>query len=173
MISVEANPNINANCPDTAFQIKENRNVRFDKTAEVLSEISFFKQFKDYGQCYEVLGGMVKLRCGKACREGGGNPFCKIRKCCQKKEIQGCWLCDEFETCKTLDDLKANHGIAHIKEPKHFLTEKNTGTLNQSNEAENPVISQVSQVLIQLAISNISLFSQTYGRKTGILHPFC
>jgi len=94
---------------------KELRSVRFDKTAEVLSEISFFSMFKDYEQCYEVLGGMVKLRCNKACREGGGNPFCKIRKCCQKKELEGCWLCDEFETCKTLDDLKANHGTAHIK----------------------------------------------------------
>lgn len=109
-------PNHKGRIADLARDLrKELRSVRFDKTAEVLSEISFFKQFKDYGQCYEVLGGMVKLRCGKACREGGGNPYCKIRKCCQKKEIQGCWLCDDFETCKTLDDLKANHGLAHIK----------------------------------------------------------
>ncbi len=109
-------PNHTGKIADLARDLrKELRSVRFDKTAEVLSEMSFFSMFKDYEQCYEVLGGMVKLRCNKACREGGGNPFCKIRKCCQKKELEGCWLCDEFETCKTLDDLKANHGTAHIK----------------------------------------------------------
>jgi len=94
---------------------KELRSVRFDKTAESLSELSFFTMFKDYDTCYAVLGGMVKLRCKHACRGGGGNPYCKIRKCCQRKELEGCWLCDEFVTCEKLQELKANHGEAHIK----------------------------------------------------------
>ncbi len=94
---------------------KELRQVRFDKTAEFMSKISFFEVFKNYKQCYEVLGGMVKLRCKKACKGGGGPPFCKIRLCSQKKGFQGCWECDEFETCKKLDFLKGNHGNAHIK----------------------------------------------------------
>ncbi len=75
----------------------------------------FSKEFQNYHQCYEVLGAMVKFRCKRACRGGGGPPFCKIRKCCQKKNIQGCWQCDEFETCKKLDFLKPTHGEAHIK----------------------------------------------------------
>ncbi len=109
-------PNHTGKIADLARDLrKELRSVRFEKTAEVLSEISFFRAFKDYNQCYEVLGGMVKLRCKKGCREGGGNPLCKIRKCCQKKELEGCWLCTDFETCNHLDDLKANHGVAHIK----------------------------------------------------------
>ncbi len=94
---------------------KELRAYKFDKTAETLSEYSFFSYFKHYPQCYEVLGGLVKLRCNKTCKGGGGPPFCKIRKCCQKKEINGCWQCDEFETCEKLDFLKSNHGVAHIK----------------------------------------------------------
>ena len=94
---------------------KELRQSKFDKTAETLSELSFFEVFKGYKQCYEVLGAMVKLRCKKGCKNGGGPPFCKIRKCCQKKGIDGCWLCDEFETCEKLDFLKQNHGIGHIK----------------------------------------------------------
>jgi hypothetical protein len=94
---------------------KELRSVRFDKTAETLSQLSFFSMFKDYQQCYDVLGGMVKLRCKHACRSGGGNPFCKIRTCSQKNELEGCWLCDEFEICEKLDELRANHGEAHIK----------------------------------------------------------
>jgi hypothetical protein len=50
-----------------------------------------------------------------ACKGGGDPPFCKMRKCCQKKSIEGCWECGEFETCEKLDFLKANHGDAHIK----------------------------------------------------------
>ncbi|MEW6574512.1 MAG: DUF3795 domain-containing protein [Bacillota bacterium] len=94
---------------------KELRDYRFEKTAELLSSFSFFKIFKKYNDCYEVLGSMVKLRCKNGCRNGGGNPSCKIRLCCKKKEIKGCWECSEFENCKKLDFLKTNHGCAHVK----------------------------------------------------------
>ena len=90
---------------------KELRAAKFEKTAEVIP----FKEFKHYKECYEVLGALVRLRCKRTCKGGGGPPFCKMRKCCQKKGIDGCWVCDEFETCKHLDFLKANHGDAHIK----------------------------------------------------------
>ncbi len=109
-------PNHTGKIADLARDLrKELRSVRFEKTADVLSGLSFFSMFKDYKQCYDVLGGMVKLRCNHACKDGGGNPFCKIRKCCQKKGLAGCWLCAEFETCKKLAELRANHGVAHIK----------------------------------------------------------
>jgi len=62
-----------------------------------------------------VLGAMVKLRCHKACKGDGGPPFCKMRKCCQKKGIDGCWECADFEKCDKLDFLKSGHGDAHIK----------------------------------------------------------
>ncbi len=94
---------------------KELRQSKFDKIAEFLSTVSFFEVFKNYKQCYEVLGALVKLRCKKACRGGGGPPFCKIRKCCQKKGFQGCWECDEFGKCKKLDFLKPSHADSHIK----------------------------------------------------------
>lgn len=94
---------------------KELRLAKFDKTAELLSTIPFFATFKDYRQCYEVLGALVKFRCKNTCRGGGGPPFCKIRKCCQKKGIEGCWQCSESETCNKLDILKPNHGDAHLK----------------------------------------------------------
>ncbi|MBE9513069.1 MAG: DUF3795 domain-containing protein [Chloroflexi bacterium] len=93
---------------------KELRQAKFDKTAKHLSTIPFFKAFENYPQCYEVLGALVKLRC-KSCKAGGGPPFCKIRSCCLKKGINGCWQCDEFETCVKLDFLKPNHEDAHIK----------------------------------------------------------
>lgn len=94
---------------------KELRQAKFDRQAESMSTVSFFKSFKDYQQCYDVLGAMVRFRCKNACRGGGGPPFCKVRKCCQKKEIEGCWQCDEFETCEKLDFLNSVHGDAHLK----------------------------------------------------------
>ena len=94
---------------------KELRRAKFDRTAEPLSNISFFKVLENYEQCYEVLGTMVKFRCKKACKGGGGPPFCKMRKCSLKKGIEGCWECDEFETCEKLDFLKPIHGDAHLK----------------------------------------------------------
>jgi hypothetical protein len=94
---------------------KELRAANFEKSAEFLSTISFFKEFKHYKECYEVLGAMVRLRCNRVCRDGGGPPFCTIRKCCQKKELKGCWECEGFETCKNLDFLRPSHGVAHLK----------------------------------------------------------
>ena len=89
---------------------KELRKAKFARVAEGIP----FPEFKHYKECYEVLGALVRLRCKKACR-GGGNPFCRIRKCCQKKGIQGCWQCAEFESCPELDFLKINHADAHLK----------------------------------------------------------
>ena len=105
--------------PDMARDLrKELRKVHFDLTAASLSKMSFFAAYKDYAKAYEVLGTMVKFRCKKSCRNYGGNPFCDIRKCCQKKNIDGCWLCENFETCKKLNFLCENHGSAHIKNLK-------------------------------------------------------
>jgi len=97
---------------------KELRQTKFSRIAQTMSETPFFAVYKDYPQCYEVLGAMVKFRCKRTCRGGGGPPVCKIRSCCQKKGIDGCWQCDEFETCQKLDFLKPSHVDAHIKNLK-------------------------------------------------------
>ena len=94
---------------------KELRQAKFAKTAELMSASPFFAVFQNYGQCYDVLGALVKFRCRRACRGGGGPPFCKMRKCCQRKGIEGCWECEEFETCDKLDFLKPGHGDAHLQ----------------------------------------------------------
>ncbi len=94
---------------------KELRAAKFQRHAESLAAVPLFAPFKHYGECYEVLGAMAKFGCAKACRGGGGPPFCNMRKCCQRKGIEGCWQCDEFETCEKLDFLKPAHGEAHLK----------------------------------------------------------
>jgi len=92
---------------------KKLREAKFNRASQGLSK--YFKEFKNYEQCYEVLCTMVKLRCNRVCQDRGGPPFCKIRKCCQKKGINDCCECDEYETCVKLDFLKPIHEDAHIK----------------------------------------------------------
>lgn len=95
---------------------KELRKSRFDKVAEVIP----FKEFQHYKECYEALGAMVKLRCKKACRGGGGPPFCKIRECCLKKGFEGCWECDQIDDCDKLEFLEPVHKDAHTKNLKNI-----------------------------------------------------
>ena len=92
---------------------KKLRQEKFSSTAQGLSK--YFKALNDYETCYEVLGAMVKLRCKRGCRDGGGNPWCKIRKCCQEKQIDGCWECSDFEECGKFDFLKTVHEDANLK----------------------------------------------------------
>lgn len=94
---------------------KELRAAKYDKFAESISASPFAKAFGKYPECYELLGQMVKFRCKKGCRKGGGPPFCKIRKCCQEKNIPGCWECTTWEQCEKLVFLNAVHGDAHRK----------------------------------------------------------
>ena len=94
---------------------KELRETRYELFAKEMAKSPYGRPYKNYDTCYEVLGQMVKFRCKRGCRKGGGNPGCKIRKCVQKKELDGCWECAEFETCKKLDFLNGVHGEAHKK----------------------------------------------------------
>jgi len=102
--------------PDLARDLREElRKSKYDKFAKFVSGFSFGKDFKNYEECYKVLGAMVAFRCKKGCRNGGGNPFCKIRKCTQKKGFEGCWMCEAFENCKLLEFLVPVHGDAQKK----------------------------------------------------------
>ena len=92
---------------------KKLREAKFARVAQGLSKV--FKDFEDYDRCYQVLGAMVRLRCKRTCRAGGGPPACKMRNCCRKKGIQGCWECGEFEFCQKLEFLASSHGDAHLK----------------------------------------------------------
>jgi len=107
-------PNHKGEIADLARDLRKKlREAKFDRVAGGLSK--FFKEFQHYDQCYQTLGGMVKLRCKRTCRAGGGPPSCKMRNCCQKKGIEGCWECDDFETCDKLNFLEPVHKDAHVK----------------------------------------------------------
>ena len=99
--------------PNLARDLRQElRRYRFDKMADMLAKVPFFKEFKDYDKCYNLLGTMMKMRCKKLCKGNGGPHDCKIRNCARKKKLVGCWECDDFSTCEKLKILEPHHGKA-------------------------------------------------------------
>lgn len=94
---------------------KELRRYKFAERAEKMATVAYSASFKNFPECYDLLGTMVRFRCKRTCRGNGGPPFCKIRECCRRRDIEGCWQCDDFETCPTTDFLKKYHEDGHIK----------------------------------------------------------
>jgi hypothetical protein len=107
-------PGYNGEIADLARNLRKKlREARFERASQFLSEIH--KEYKNYNQCYEVLGLMMKLRCKKPCRERGRVTSCERRTCCLEKNFKGCWECEEFEVCEKSSWLKDIHEDAHLK----------------------------------------------------------
>ena len=75
------------------------RELRAAKLKDAWKDIPFLDEYETFKKS---LDGLAKLRCIKMCRSGGGNPWCPIRKCSQKKQFAGCWECTEAEICGKL-----------------------------------------------------------------------
>ena len=111
---------------DLAKELRQElRQEKFDIMAKGIP----FREFDHYDECYQVLGALVRLRCKPGPPPAGGNPFCPVRKCVQKKEYAGCWECNDFASCSKLEFLKVNHGDAHIKNLKKLKKQGVNGFL--------------------------------------------
>jgi hypothetical protein len=100
---------------------KELRAAKYEKFAASVSKHPFAAAFWQYPECYELLGQILKFRCKKGCRNGGGPPFCKIRKCCSDKGIEGCWECADAASCDKL--LAATHDLEGMRAFRRSLAE--------------------------------------------------
>jgi len=96
--------------------LSELQDREFGKYAEFKSgsakQFDAVKQFDHYKECCEVLEAIIALQCNNPCRVGGGCPTfsCKILECCRQQGLEGCWQCDEFESCGKFEPLKSCHG---------------------------------------------------------------
>ncbi len=69
----------NGRIPDLARDLREElRKAKYDKFAGFISGFQFGKDFKNYAECYRVLGAMVKFRCSKECQKQGGKSDTKV-----------------------------------------------------------------------------------------------
>ena len=106
---------------------KELRRVQYDKFAKYISKFPAGKELKQFKEFYAILGTLMKFRCQKGCRLGGGTDNCQIRQCNQNQDFQGCWQCTKYTHCTKLDSLTELHGNAH---------RKNLGTIQKKGISE-------------------------------------
>jgi hypothetical protein len=83
----------------------ELRRSKCDKTADCLAKIPGLQAFAHYAPFEALLTTLAQMRCRKPCRAGGGSPQCGIRKCAKGKGLAGCWECESFAACPTLEAL--------------------------------------------------------------------
>ena len=70
------------------------------------------KEFEKFEILPTLLKAISKLKCETPCRSGGDGSggTCPIIACVKAKNIEGCWDCDDFETCDKLRYLMPFHG---------------------------------------------------------------
>lgn len=88
------------------------RELRTAKLKNFWQEIPFLGNYEPFKKS---LDGLAMLRCPKGCRGGGGNPWCKIRKCCQKKNFWSCAKCELIESCDKLTVISKGYKNANLK----------------------------------------------------------
>ncbi len=71
-----------------------------------------FSALQEYGEILNSLKLLGEIECQHPCKKGGGSTDCKIRQCCLEKELEGCWVCAEFESCEKLNWLQPVNGDA-------------------------------------------------------------
>jgi hypothetical protein len=93
----------------------EIRRSGYDRYARYITRFPDGKRFKDFDRFEKVLTVMQKPGCTRACREGGCDPKCGLRRCCQAQGHDGCWQCGPFEKCRRLAELEPIHGDGYLK----------------------------------------------------------
>lgn len=94
---------------------KELRRVQYDKFAKYISKFPSGKELEQFKEFYTVLGTLMKFRCERGCRLGGGTEECLIKQCNQEHNFEGCWQCTKYKNCAKLDILNSLHGNDHRK----------------------------------------------------------
>jgi hypothetical protein len=85
---------------------------KFDKIAIPFEWVGSYREFKKW------VNFLARAKC-EGCQAGGGNPFCSIRKCCQRKEIKSCAECIDLP-CKKLDWTSERYRKWNIKNLKRI-----------------------------------------------------
>lgn len=104
-------PRYQARFPDLAAALLEElAGIHFSEFAKIFG-------LKEYDAVISFLKRISGLKCATTCREGqdGSNGLCQAKQCAQAKAFDGCWECDDFETCSKLEFLKPFCGDAPIQ----------------------------------------------------------
>lgn len=89
---------------------KELERIEFACYASV--ESPFGSSYDGFDKFESILENLSNTRCNTVCRVGGGCSGipCEIMKCCQSREIVGCWECSKLEQCEKFAFLEPRCG---------------------------------------------------------------
>ena len=65
--------------------------------------------FKWFPAFWETLGMIAGFEC-PGCRKAGRSVTCRIRPCCRRHGLTGCWECMESASCSEFRGLRTMHG---------------------------------------------------------------
>ncbi|MCX7703526.1 MAG: DUF3795 domain-containing protein [Planctomycetota bacterium] len=70
---------------------------------------SWGEGIKGFSSFWEFLSGICDPdKCCAGCRQGGGHPFCPVRKCASERQLEVCVFCDEYP-CKKILHIAAGY----------------------------------------------------------------
>ena len=77
--------------------------VNFKQYASVKSP--FGRELDHYKEFVDILKFISRNDCKEPCRKDGGcgGIPCKIMKCAEEKNYEGCWECADFKDCEKFD----------------------------------------------------------------------
>ena len=114
--SIMSKPEVNSSVAD---HLNED-NEKFKQYFQVFSKMSDF---------IEVLDGLINIQCKTTCQESGGCSMCGTTKecltikCVKEKRLDGCWECNENESCSKLTFQRRSYGKT-IDENFKIINEK-------------------------------------------------
>lgn len=95
------------------------------------TNLSFFHDFKNMPEFIAMLDKIVSMQCEKVCSEAGGCSIpqvdeimggivkeshkCDVLICIESKGYQGCWECDELETCEKKKSFTFTYGDSPVE----------------------------------------------------------
>jgi len=65
---------------------------------------SWGKEISGFNECWKFLTDLCNPdRACPGCRQGGGPPFCSIRKCARERKVDICVFCEEYPCRRVLE----------------------------------------------------------------------
>ena len=98
-------------------------------TANVLRDYMKRQGFETFGpympkftEFWEFLKVLIDAEGCPGCRQGGGNPACKMRTCAREKGVEACPLCSEYP-CENFNWLASSTNYPMLEKDNRFLQE--------------------------------------------------
>nr|MDO8135040.1 DUF3795 domain-containing protein [Candidatus Njordarchaeum guaymaensis] len=82
---------------------------RFEELAKKYELEKWVPKDFDFKEFMKGLASLQKMSVCPGCKEGGGNPNCKIRVCASSRQVDNCGRCGQLIECKNFESLERSN----------------------------------------------------------------